>query len=145
MKYTTEIEINLPRERVIELFDNPDNLSKWQHELRSFEHLSGEPGQPGAKSKLIYKMGKREVEMIETVTKRELPDHFDGTYEANGVYNMQKNRFIDTGKGTTLWISESEFRFSGFMKVMAFFMKGAFKKQTQKFMQQFKEFAESEG
>ena len=66
MKYTTEIEINLPVEKVIELFDNSDNLSKWQPELISFKHLSGEPGQVGEKSKLRYRMGKREIEMMET-------------------------------------------------------------------------------
>ena len=49
--YTVAIEIDLPRDRVIELFDNPDNLFKWQTGLQSFDHLSGEPGQPGAKSK----------------------------------------------------------------------------------------------
>jgi len=29
MRYQTEITINLPRARVIELYDNPDNLPKW--------------------------------------------------------------------------------------------------------------------
>ena len=70
MKYTLSTTINLPRSKVIELFDNPDNMSKWQPELQSFEHISGEPGEPGAKSRLKYKMGKREVEMIETITAR---------------------------------------------------------------------------
>ena len=44
MKYTREIVIELPRDRVIELFDDADNLSKWQEGLQSFEHVSGEPG-----------------------------------------------------------------------------------------------------
>ena len=57
MKYTTEIEIEKPIEKVIELFDNPDNLKKWMEGLQSFEHLSGTPGQPGAKSRLFFKMG----------------------------------------------------------------------------------------
>jgi len=29
MKYECELIIDLPRDRVIEMFDNPDNLSKW--------------------------------------------------------------------------------------------------------------------
>ncbi len=49
--YTVEIEIALPRDRVIELFDNAENLLKWQKGLQSFEHISGEPGQPGTTSK----------------------------------------------------------------------------------------------
>ena len=55
MKYTTEVEINLPRAKVIELFDNPENLNKWQTGLVSFEHTEGEPGKEGAKSQLKYR------------------------------------------------------------------------------------------
>ncbi len=143
MRYITEVELDIPRSRVVELFNNPDNMPKWQPGLVSFEHLSGEPGEAGAKSKLLYKMGKREVEMIETITKNALPDEFDGTYEAKGVYNVITNKFIDHGNRTQ-WISENEFQFSGFMKFMSLFMKGAFPKQTLKTMNNFKEFAEAE-
>jgi carbon monoxide dehydrogenase subunit G len=142
MKYTKEITINLPRKRVIELFDNPDNLKKWQPGLLSFEHISGVPGQPGAKSRLKYKMGNREVEMIETITKRDLPDEFNGTYEAKGVHNTMKNRFFEIDDHTTRWIAETEFKFSGFMRLMGIFMRGAFPKETEKNMRRFKEFAE---
>lgn len=45
MKFTTETDINKPTDKVIELFDNADNLSKWMEGLQSFEHISGTPGQ----------------------------------------------------------------------------------------------------
>ena len=118
MKYTTEIEINLPIDRVIELFDDPDNLKEWQPGLQSFEHISGTPGQPGAKSRLLFQMGKREIEMIETITVRDLPDEFSGTYEAPGVFNIVKNKFIPLSENKTRYISEQEFQFKGFMKLM---------------------------
>lgn len=143
MKYTCEILIDLPREKVIELFDNPDNLGKWQPELQSFEHISGEPGEVGAKSRLLYKMGKRNVEMIETIHVRDLPDQFDGSYEANGVYNIVKNRFEVVDENTTRWITEQEFQFRGMMKLMAWLMPGMFKKQSMLYLRRFKEFAES--
>ena len=121
----------LQREKVIELFDNPDNMAKWQECFISFEPISGQPGSEGAKAKLKYKMGKREVEMIETITKRNFPEEFHGTYEAKNVYNVVNNYFVDQGE-TTKWISDNEFRFSGFMKLIAFFMPGAFKKKSLK-------------
>lgn len=145
MKYTVEIEINLPIARVIELFDNPDNLQKWQPGLLSFEHLSGTPGQPGAKSRLTFRMGRGKMIMTETVTVRNLPDEFSGTYEVKNVFNIVKNRFIALSENKTKYISESEFQFKGFMRIIAFFMPGAFKKQSQKYLQLFKEFAEKEG
>lgn len=145
MKYSTEIDINLPVARVIELFDDPENLKHWQPGLKSFEHLSGTPGQPGAKSKLLFQMGKREIEMIETVTVRNLPQEFSGTYEADGVFNIVKNYFVPIDENRTKYISEQEFQFKGFMKIMGWLMPGMFKKQSQVFLENFKNFAEKAG
>lgn len=144
MKFTTEIEINLPIDKVIALFDNPDNLKKCMKGLESFEAISGTPGQPGARSKLRFKMGKREMEMIETITVRNLPHEFSGTYELNGVFNIVRNKFLPVGNNKTKYISEQEFEFSGFMKVMGWLMPGAFKKQSMKYQQDFKAFVERE-
>jgi uncharacterized membrane protein len=144
MKYTNEIEIKKPIEKVIELFDNADNLKKWMEGLQSYEHISGTAGQPGAKSRLFFKMGKREIEMIETITVKNLPDEFTGTYEAKGVFNIVKNKFEKLSDTKTKYITENEFQFSGFMKIIGFLMPGAFKKQSFKYLKLFKEFAESQ-
>jgi carbon monoxide dehydrogenase subunit G len=142
MKYSKEIVINLPRNKVVELFDNPDNMKKWMKGLQSFEHLSGVQGQEGAKSKLAFDMNGRKIEMIETITKRNLPDEFSGTYEAKGVFNIQENFFKEEDKEITRWITTSEFQLGGFMKLMGLLMPGSFQKETLKHMQNFKEFAE---
>lgn len=143
MKYSNEIILEVPLDKVIVLFDSEENMFKWQPELISFEHQSGEKGEVGAKSRLLYKMGKREVEMIETITVKNLPKEFSATYEAKGVWNEMKNYFEAIDEQSTRWISESHFKFSGFMKVMAFFMGNSFKKQSQQYLDNFKEFAES--
>lgn len=143
MKYSNEVIINLPIKKVIELFDSEENLFKWQPELLSFEHLSGEKGEVGAKSKMNYKMGKREIEMIETITVKNLPKEFSATYEAKGVWNEMKNYFEEIDDHSTRWRSDSHFEFSGFMKLIGLFMPGSFKKQSQKSLEQFKAFAEA--
>ena len=38
-------------------------------------------------------MGKREIDMIETITVKNLPKEFSATYEAKGVWNEMKNYF----------------------------------------------------
>ncbi len=81
--------------------------------------------------------------MIETITKRNLPEEFTGTYEAKGVFNIAKNSFIPIDENKTKYVTEQEFQFSGFMKLMGAVMPGAFKKQTLKYMKAFKEFAEN--
>ena len=58
-------------------------------------------------------MGKREVEMIETITVRNLPDEFSGTYEAKGVFNIAKNKFVKLSETRTKYITENEFQFKG--------------------------------
>jgi hypothetical protein len=142
MKYKVAVEINQPVEKVVELFDNPDNMKKWMEGLLSFETVSGTPGQEGAKSRLRFRMGKREIEMIETITKRNLPEEFTGTYEAKGVFNISKNSFIPINENSTKYVSEQEFQFKGIMKLIGAVMPGAFKKQTVKYLNAFKEFAE---
>jgi len=92
---------------------------------------------------LKYQMGKREIVMIETITVNKLPDEFSGTYEAKGVWNEVQNYFIEVDENVTKWKSVNEFEFSGFMKVMAFLMPGMFKKESCKYLKNFKAFAES--
>ena len=99
---------------MIELFDNPENLYKWQEGLISYEHVSGEPGKVGAKSRMRYRWGKREIEMIETITVRNLPDEFSGTYDAGQTFNEFRNYFYETEQGYTRWVGVSVFRLSDF-------------------------------
>ena len=143
MKYTTEITINLSRDEVIKKLDNPENMKHWQRGLLGFEPILGTPGEDGAKTELRYKMGKREMVLVETIIKRNMPYDLHVTYDSKGVYNMQKNYFEEVDTNKTKWISETEFRFSSFMmKTMGFLMPGAFKKQSMKYAQDFKAFAE---
>tara|TARA_R100000935_G_C2797150_1_gene148709 strand:- start:71 stop:544 length:474 start_codon:yes stop_codon:yes gene_type:complete len=143
MKYSKEIIIKLPREEVIAIMEKTENFKHWQEGFISYNHLCGDPGHLNARSKLKYKMGKREIDMIETIQKKDLPKKLFFSYDANGVYNLQRNYFEEVGNKSTKWISDNEFEFSGFMKIIAFLMPGSFKKQTYKYMKDFKAFAEN--
>lgn len=143
LKYTTEIIIKKPRNEVVKLLDNPDNLKEWQPGFVSMKPMAGEHGKVGSKTKLNYKMGNRDVEMIETITERNLPDSLSFTFDAGPVLNIQHNRFEAVDEFTTKWVSENEFQFGNFgMKLMGWLMPGAFKKQSQLYLDKFKEFAE---
>ena len=123
--------------------DDPDNMKHWQQGLIGYEQLSASPGQEGSRMSLSYEMGKRKMDLVETIIKKDLPEEIHMTYETKGVHNIQKNYFKEEGEKTR-WVSESEFQFSGFgMKLMGFLMPGAFKKQSLKYMQDFKAFAEN--
>lgn len=143
MKYIIEIIIDLPRDQFIKKLDNPENMKHWQQGLLMYDEISGTPGKEGAVMELQYKMGKRKLVLIETIIRRNLPYEFHATYDTKGVHNIQKNYFKEVDEQTTKWIMEAEFKFSGFtMKALAFVMPGAFKKQSRKYLEDFKAFAE---
>jgi hypothetical protein len=142
MKYSNEIVIRKPLSEVLDKFDSFENLKHWQPGFVGAEHLEGEVGQEGAKSKLTYIQGKRRIEMVETIRKRNLPEAFNGTYHAKGMINHVDNSFQVIDENSTRWISHNEFIMSGFMKVMGWLMPGMFKKQSLVYMNNFKAFVE---
>lgn len=143
MKFRVEMLIDKGPREVWDTFDNPENTKKWQPSLKSFEHFSGEPGQPGAVSKLTYEENGREVVLMESITRRQEPYAFDGTYTGAGVTNHVRNEFIETETGKTKWGMETEFLFQSLpMRLLGPLMKGSFAKRTKQEMQRFKELAE---
>jgi hypothetical protein len=98
-------------------------------------------------------MGQQRFECTETITRREPTDlrnipkasvvRFDREIVGEGMWNAVRDRLTETGPNTTLWESESEYRFSGLlMRLVGLLMPGAFRKQSQKHLQDFKAFAE---
>ena len=145
MKYQNQITINAPRDKVIQLLDNPKNMKHWQRGLVSYDLLDGGQGRVGSRMKLNYQMGKRDVEMLETIQTYDFPNRFDATYEAKGVWNLVENHFTENEKGQTVWTADCEFKFSGFMRVMSWVMpKSMFKKQSCQYLEDFKQFVESQ-
>ena len=153
MKYTVSIEIALPREKVAQLLADPTHLPKWLHGLVLHEPLSGLHGQVGATSRVVMQMGRQKIECTETITRREPVDlhaipsgsvvHFDREIIGKGTWSAVRDRLIQAGPETTLWESESEYRFSGLlMRLAGFLMPAAFRKQSHQCMQDFKAFAE---
>ena len=144
MKFSESKEINQPVEKVAALFVDPNQLNNWMDGLQSIEHISGTPGFRGSKTRMTFISGKRRMEMVETIIQRDLPNEFSVTYEANGVFNTVKNSFIKLSESQTRLVVDTEYRFRGIMKIMAFLMSGAFKKQTRKYLEDFKVFAENQ-
>lgn len=59
------------------------------------------------------------------------------------MWSAVRDRLTESSPETTLWESETGFRFRGFlMKLAGILMPGAFRKQSQQHMQDFKAFVE---
>jgi len=144
MKHKTEVLIDADRATVWRLFDDPDNMRKWQPTLKSFTHKSGAPGQPDAISELIYDENGRDVIMTETITARREPEFLGGTYKSKWGAVIILNLFEDAGDGKTRWTSNVNYVFKGFMKIMAIFMRKSICERTDTDMNRFKLMVETE-
>ena len=112
--------------------------------LESFDHISGQAGEEGAKSQLVFNNKKRTMGMMETITKKNLPDHISFLYQAQGVQNWNDNHFEAMSDSQTKWTQNNVFKFKGMVKFFALMMPGMFKKQSLRNMFDFKKFAEAE-
>ena len=143
MKFVCKVEINKPISEVVELWKNEGNFKYWQDGFIKIEHLN-EPDKVGSKSKILFEQNKRKMELIETITVLNLPSEKNAIYEHTHMTNTSTTNFIDLGNSRTEYTAEIEYtKFNGIIpKLMSKFFPGIFKKQTQKWLNQFKEFAE---
>ena len=143
MKYTSEIIINIPIKEFLIKFNNPENSKHWQRGLIDYEHIHGIPTEIGSKRKLLYKMGRRKTELIETITLNDLPHALHVAYDTKGMHNVQENFFERITDNQTKWTSKNEFLPTNFMlRMMTLVMPNAFKKESRKYLEDFKKFAE---
>ncbi len=144
MKHT--VEINLPINKVVELFIDKNNFKIWKKDFISYEHISGIPNEPGAKFKLVFKR----VTLYETVTSQNLPTEISYEYEHKHkektvMFHKASNRFTLLDENKTLYELDSEMiKVIGFLpKIIMTLFANARRKYAQEQLNQFKVFAEN--
>lgn len=153
MKYTEHIEIDLPRGEVVRLISDFTTIPKWLRGLVSHEPVNGQHGKVGTVSRIVFDTGGQTMEATEKVVRQDPKDlndlkssetvYYDRELQAEGMWSISKDRFIELEPDRTLWESDNEYRFdSAFMKLLAPLMKGSFRKQQRMHMGDFKAFAE---
>ena len=146
MKFVCSVTIQKPRDLVVKYFADPMYLAEYQEGFIKKELLSGIEGQTGAISKMYYKMGKGEMELTETITHNNLPETFAAQYHHKSTDNTMLCKFIaiDTQSTQCNWeIKYTAMR--GFMiNLMKILFPGVFKKQVEKWLNNFKAFVEKQ-
>ena len=144
MKFKGSIDIDRPRNKVAALFADPINLKEYQDGFIKKELVSGKEGESGAVSKMYYKYGKRDMELMETITVNRLPDLFESSYRHKHMDNTMKCKFVALNDNLTRYEFEYT-RVSWVLpKLMAILFPSVYRKQGEKWMKQFKEFAEKQ-
>jgi len=145
MKYLLVTNIQKPLEEVVRHWQNPENLVHWQEGFQGYDLISGEPGAVGSKTMLHYNINGRPLDLEETITENNLPHSFSGIYDCEPMTNTMTCRFSTNEDGSTRYESEFEYtRVKGLMmKVMTTLFPGMFRKQTQKWNDNFKNWVEA--
>lgn len=146
MQFKAEITIKQPIEKTIALWQDKNNYQYWQDGFISKELISGELDKQNAISIIKLKQGNGEMELKETVLISNLPTEFKVLVEHKHMSNTMNNHFTAIDDNTTLWTAEIDYFKVNFWpaKVMMRLFPNMFKKQGEKWWNQFKDFAEKQ-
>lgn len=145
MKYTCTVDISLTFHECANLWADERHFHLWQDGFQSIIPLEGKPSEVGSTATILLEQGKRKMELKETILTNNLPQEKKALYEHIHMSNTQTTKFEKIDEDHTRLISEVEYtQFNGFMpKMMGKLFPGMFKKQSQKWLDQFKAFAEA--
>ena len=144
MKYSSAIIVDKPMEQVAALFADQNNNGEWQDGFVRKELLSGTEGRVGSKSTIYLKQGKRDMELTETIVADDLPHSIEAVYEHEHMDNTLITTFTAIGEHQTRYENHVDYtRINWVMpKLMAILFPSMFRKQSEKWMQNFKVFVE---
>lgn len=144
MNYTMEIVIDAPLDVVAAVAARPTEWKNWLEGLKDFEHLSGTDGKAGARYRLVFITGKREMVFTAEINQNELPTFMRVTMEACNLVATATTRLQAIDGKRTRYISEQDFAFKGlFNQVIGFVLQREFRAQTRRHLARFKRLVES--
>jgi|TARA_B100001093_G_scaffold455381_1_gene465529 hypothetical protein len=149
IKYSEEIVIDSNIDKVIELFDNPQNMKQYIYGFESYTVINGNKNEIGTISEININFndnGKKESKIImtEEIISNNLPIEKKLQYTSNGILNIVTNRFEKISEYETRFINEQEFVFNTYMKLLFYFSKSSLKYQTKMYLNNFKDFVENQ-
>ena len=142
MRYTVSNIINKPLDEVIEKFKDPEGAKEWMEGLQGYDHLSGTPGEVGAKTDFHFIHRNKEMTIQETILEQNFPNQVKFAYQSPMGYNEVEMEFESLSDNQVKQINHSYFEFKGAMKLFSFLFKGMMKKQSMKYLEGFKAYAE---
>jgi len=144
MKFEASIDINVPVDTAVALFNDPSRYKDWQSGFVSYETISGKPRTAGAVSIVKYINGRHKIELTETIRVMNPPAEITGLYEHKHGSNTMINIFTALpGNATRYTTGVGDMKTKGFLPgLMAFLMPGMMKKRNQEWLEHFKAFAE---
>lgn len=139
------IEINAPFNKVVDMFIDVSKFSKWQDGFQSHQILNGNYLEKGTKSVIVYINRNNKIELTETILSNNLPNELKALYEHKHIDNTTTSKFYQIDKNRTrLEYSVEIIQIKGLiLKIMSVLFPKMFSKQTQKWLDNFKNMVET--
>lgn len=144
MKFSCSTSVHLSKDQTIALYYDQEHFDKWQDGFKEKKLLEGVVSEVGSKSEILFDQNGRKLELIETILENKLPEYFVGQYDHIHMTNTMKTTFKELRNGGTEITNEIHYTkfHSTIPWLMAKIFPSMFKRQTQKWLDQFKSFAE---
>ena len=146
MKFKGYVDVQKPLEVVAAYFIDPAYLKEYQDGFIRKEVISGQAGAKGTVSKMYYEYNGRDMILTETILSNDLPHSFEAHYHHKHMDNTMKCTFTPIDAGSTRYHYEIEYtRINWIMpKLIAILFPSMYRKQGEKWMQQFKAYVEKQ-
>ena len=138
MRFTKEVVLEQPIERVRVLTSDPAHLHKWQPDLVGITQHSDTPGVAGSTATLKY----RRFTLEETVLSA-TADERVSRYETRSMVHTIANRYSALDDGRTLLVCENEFELSGLLKLGRRVLEKSLREQVETNVENFKAFIDA--
>ncbi|MGW6930623.1 SRPBCC family protein [Lentzea sp. NPDC054927] len=138
MRFTKEIVLDQPIERVRVLTSDPAHLHEWQPDLVGITQHSETPGAAGATATLTYRKFKLEETVLSATA-----DERVSRYETTGMVHTITNRYSAIDDQHTLLVCDNEFQLSGLLKLGRRVLEKSLREQVERNVENFKAFIDA--
>lgn len=143
MRYAITVDVDVPRDELVALVDDPVTLPEWHEGLLAVEALDGAPGIEGSRTRLVYDRAGQPVEIVETIVENRLPGGRTCVEAAKGSCRETRHEFEALGPDATRWTQHVTYAFTGpGMAVLGALMPGSLARRTRRQMRLLKLYAE---
>jgi len=141
--YTNEVTVNKPVKEVFSDFQNVELMKQWMPEVKSIETLEEKPNKVGSTYKVVVENQGKLVTMTEEVLAFEENEKLTFHFDAENMLKTDDYVFTSEGNTTKIVQTTTCTSESYVMSCLFPYFKGALKKMSQQYLDEFKKASET--
>ena len=141
--YTNEVTVNKPVKEVFADFQNVELMKQWMPEVKSIETLEEKPNKVGSTYKVVVENQGKLVTMTEEVLAFEENEKLTFHFDAENMLKTDDYVFTSEGNTTKIVQTTTCTSESYVMSCLFPYFKGALKKMSQQYLDEFKKASET--